>query len=96
MLSINSPGLLIFPLARSDIQFWQNIYDLGVSGKTLEDNIFLHEFGIVYGSYSLFHHFAHDIDVIQTIHDMYNESIENDNLTDKDRNMPLMILKPDD
>jgi len=50
---------------------------------------------MVYDNYSLFHHFADNVDVIQQIHDGYLESVENDKLSAKEKNMPLVILNPD-
>jgi len=50
---------------------------------------------MIFGKYSLFHHFARQVDIIEMIHDEYKEKEESDELSARDRNMPLVILNPD-
>ena len=49
----------------------------------------------MYDGYSLFHYFAAKVDVIEMIHDRFRNAIENNILTEKDKNMPLVLLHPD-
>ena len=78
-----------------NLLFWKNISDLGEDVEMIRDNSQLADFNRVYDSYSLFHYFASKVDVIEMIHNRFKDAIENNQLTDKDKNMPLVLLHPD-
>jgi len=44
--------------------FWKDISDQGSDEKTIQDNMFLYEFAYIFDNYSLFHHFADDVELI--------------------------------
>ena len=84
-----------FPLTRYDIVFWMNIKEKGQRTDMIRKNTELYQYNLVFGDYSLFHYFSGNVDVIEMIHDDFKEKEENDELTGMEKNMPLVILSPD-
>ena len=94
-LSIDRANILNFPLSRMDILFWMNIEELGKDAELIAQNTVLSQFDMVYDGYSLFHYFASNVAVIEMIHRRYKQAQEDGVLKQEEKNMPLVLLYPD-
>ena len=84
-----------FPITRMDLLFWRDIKYLGLKPKQIQKNAKLSHFNKIYNEYSLFHFFAGNTQVIEIIYDLYKEAENNDELSDDDKLIPLLLLTPD-
>ena len=94
-LSIDHPNLLNFPLSRMDLLFWHNVVQLGEDAQTIQKNISLSHFNVVYNGYSLFHYFNDNVDVIEMIHNKFKTKMEEGTLRVDEVKVPLIMLLPD-
>ena len=69
---------------------------MGERADDINENTELVQFNKIFKDYSLFHYFAANVDVIEMIHNKFKTAKEDHMLTMQDKNMPLVILHPDD
>jgi hypothetical protein len=93
-LSIDNPNLINFPHCRMDLLFWHNISNKGEDKDMILENTTHKQFETVYNGHSLFHYFAKNVEVIEMIHDMFKDGVENGTISEDDT-MPLTLLHPD-
>lgn len=94
-LCIDQPNLLVLPASRFDLLLWRCIIDLGEKSQDIHENTTLSQFNKVFNNNSLFHYFAQKVDVIDVLNKKYKEAKENNQLTAEDKDMPLVLLNPD-
>jgi hypothetical protein len=94
-LSIDEPSKINFAHSRINILKWLNIIESGAGAQTIDGNVDLEEFASVFAEFSLFHYFAQDVEVIEMIHAKWKVKLEDEILTERERDMPFILLHPD-
>ena len=74
---------------------WENMNFLGEKAELIQKACSIEQFNIVVDGISLFHYFADNSDIIEQIHDRYNDNKQNGTLDGTDATLPLQILNPD-
>jgi hypothetical protein len=85
----------MFAHNRINLLLWSQIEEMGSLTNLIRDNTRLDQFSVIYSEFSLFHFFAHNVEVIEMIHFVYKQNLEDELLTESQRQMPLVILHPD-
>jgi hypothetical protein len=81
-----------FPLTRIDILYWENITKQSENLEILRKDMDLSKYNKIFdGDKSIFHYFADNCDIIQSIRDKFNSN----QVDRKDQYMPLVILNRD-
>ena len=94
-LSVDFQNILVYPVTRIDLLFWDCIIDNGATSKTIKNNADISRFGHVYqNGMTMFHYFADDADVITTMINIYLQAKDKGTLANN-INLPLILLHPD-
>ena len=94
-MGIDYPNMIVFPINRMDLLFWNNIEHFKNDLDLITNNINLGNFNLIYDDYSLFHYFAENEGIINYINNLYISSKEEKSLGRNEYFTPLCLLKPD-
>jgi hypothetical protein len=75
---------------------WKNIYDKGDDIKQIKQSTSIMNFNCKFNGRSLFHHFSRNSEIIQVIQEKMKVEAAIRELEPNERNLPLLILFPDD
>jgi hypothetical protein len=94
-LGVEKASSLFYPLNRMELILWRDINVLGEDASLIESSCTLDNCNIVIDGISLFHYFADNADLIESIHTMYMNAKSNGKLTASNETMPLQCINPD-
>ena len=65
---------------------------LGGKSDLIKESASLDNFNLMFDNNSLFHYFAADSEIIEDLHYIFKSLQQNESLTEKEKNIPLLIL----
>ena len=89
ILGIEKAYCLFYPLNRMDLLLWNDINMLGEKAELIQKTCSIEQFNIVIDGISLFHYFADNSELIEQIHDRYNDNKQNNTFKGTDITLPL-------
>jgi hypothetical protein len=88
-LGVEKASSIYYPLNRMELILWRDINLLGEDADLIKGSCTLDNCNIVVDGTSLFHYFADNSELIESIHSMYINAKENGTLTPANETMPL-------
>ena len=88
--------MLYYPFNSIQLRLWENILNHDKSAHCIEKNTDLCDFLGTYDSNTLFHIFNGNKEILEVIFKKYQVRLNLDQLEDKEKVLPLLILSPNE